>query len=125
VFEKRVLKRIFGPKRDGVTGEWTKLHNEELNGLYSSPNIVRVMKWRRMRWVGHVARMGEGRGRYRFLVGKPERRRPLERARHKWEDNIKMHLQKVECRGTEWIKLVQDRDRWWAIGNAMMNLRVH
>jgi hypothetical protein len=72
VFENRVLRRVFGLKRDGVTGEWRKLHNKELNDLYSLPNIVRVVKWRRMRWAGHVARMGENRGVYRVLVGKPE-----------------------------------------------------
>ena len=91
VFENRVL-RIFGPKRDGVTGEWRKLHNEKLNDLYSSPNIVRVIKSRRMRWAGHVARMEEGRGVQKVLVGKPEGKRPLGRPRHRWEDNIKMDL---------------------------------
>ena len=94
VFENRVLRRIFGPKRDGVTGEWRKLHNEELNDLYSSPNIVRVIKSRRMRWAGHVARMGEGRGVQKFLVGKPEGKRPLGRPRRRWEDN-KMDLEDV------------------------------
>ena len=84
VFENRVLRRIFGPKRDEVTGEWGKLHNKELSNLYSSPSIVRVIKSRRMRWAGHVARMGEGRGVYKVLVGKPEGRRPLGRPRRKW-----------------------------------------
>jgi len=97
VFENRVLRRIFGPKRDKVTGEWRKLHNEELNYLYSSPNIVRVIKSRRMRWMGHVVHMGEGRGMYRVLVGKPEGRRQLGRPRHRWKDNIKMDLQEVRC----------------------------
>jgi hypothetical protein len=92
VFESRVLRRIFGSKRDEVTGEWRKLHNEELNGLYSLHNIVRVIKSRRLRWTGHVARMGEGRGMYRVLVGKPEGKRPLGRPRHKWEDNVRMDL---------------------------------
>jgi hypothetical protein len=91
VFENRVLRRIFGPKRDEVTGEWRKLHNVELNNLYSSPNIVRVIKSRRMRWAGHVARMGGG-GVYRVLVRKPEGRRPLGRPRLRWEDNIRMDL---------------------------------
>src|SRR5215468_1396865 len=91
VYENRVLRRIFGPKRDEVT-EWRRLHNEELNDLYSSPNIIQVIKSRRMRWAGHVARMGEGRGAYRILVGRPEGRRPL-RTRRRWEDNIKMDLQ--------------------------------
>ena len=92
VFESRVLRRIFGPKSDGVTGEWRTLHNEELNDLYSSPNIVRVIKSRRMRWAGHVTRMGGGRGVHKVLVGKPEGKRPLGRPRHRWEDNIKMDL---------------------------------
>jgi hypothetical protein len=95
VFENRVLRRIFGPKRDEVTGEWRRLHNEELNYLYSSPNIIREFKSRRMRWAGHVARMGEGRGAYRILVGRLEGRRPLGRPRRRWEDNIKMYLQEV------------------------------
>ena len=95
-FENRVLRRIFGSKRDEVTGEWRKLHNEELNDLYSSPNIVRVIKSRRMRWAGHVARMVEKRGVYRDLVGKHEGKRPLRRPRRRWEDNIKMDFQEVE-----------------------------
>jgi len=97
VFENRVLRRIFGPKRDKVTGKWRKLHNEELNVLYSSPNIVQVIKSRRMRWMGHVVYMVEGRGVYRVLVGKPGGKRPLGRPRHRWEDNIKMDLQEVGC----------------------------
>jgi hypothetical protein len=88
VFEKRALRRIFGPKRDKVTGEWRKLHNEKLNNLYCSPNVVRVIKSRRMRWAGHVACMREGRGAYRVLVGEPEGKRPLGRPRHRWEGNI-------------------------------------
>ena len=90
VFENRVLRRVFGPKRDEVTGEWRKLHNEELSDLYSLLNIVRVVKSRRMRWAGHVACMGEGRGVHRVMVGKPEGKRPLGRPRRRWEDNIKM-----------------------------------
>ena len=124
VFENRVLMKIFGTRRDGVTGEWRKVHNEELNDLCCSPNIVRVVKSRRMRWAGHVARIGEGRGMYRVLVGKPEGKRPLGRPRHRWEDNIKMDLQEVGCGGMEWIELAQDRDRWLALVNAVMNLRV-
>ena len=89
------MRRIFGPKRDGVTGERRKLHNEELNDLYSSPNIVPVIKSRRMRWAGHVAPMEEGRGVHKVLVGKPEGERPLGRPRRRWEDNIKMHLHEV------------------------------
>ena len=88
MFENRVLRRVFGPKRDEVTGEWRKLHNEELSDLCPLPNIVRVVKSRRMRWAGHVARMGEGRGVYRVLVGKPEGKRPLGRRGRRWEDNI-------------------------------------
>jgi hypothetical protein len=95
VFENRVLRRVFGPKRDEVTGEWGKLHNEKLNDLYSLPNIVRVVKSRRMRWAGHVARMGEDRRVYRLLVGKPAGKRPLGRPRRRWENNIKMELQEV------------------------------
>jgi len=124
VFENRVLRRIFGPKRDEVTGEWRKLHKEELNNLYSSPNILRVIKSRRMRWAGHVAHMGEGRGVYRVLVGKPEGRRPLGRPRLRWEDNIRMNLREVGCGCVDWIELAQDRDRWRALVNAVMNLRV-
>ena len=94
MFENRVLRRVFGPQRDEVTGEWRKLHNEELSDLYSLPNMVRVVKSRR-RWAGHVARMGEGRGVYRVLVWKPEGKRPLGRPRRRWEDSIKMNLQEV------------------------------
>ena len=123
MFESRVL-RILGLKRDEVTGEWRKIHSEELNDLCCSPNIVRVIKSRRMRWAGHVARMGEGRGVYRVLVGKPEGKRPLGRPRRRWEDNIKVNLQEVGCGALDWIELAQDRDRWRAIANAVMNLRV-
>jgi hypothetical protein len=92
VFEKRVLRRIFGPRRDEVTGDWRKLHNEELYNLYSSPNIIRLVKSKRMRWAGHAARMGETRNAYRILVGKPEGKRPLGRPRHRCMDNIKLDL---------------------------------
>ena len=111
VFEKKVLRRIFGPRRDEVTEEWRRLYNEEINNLYSSPNIVRVIKSRRMRWAGHVARMDEERGLYRVLVGKPEGKRPLGRPRRRWVDNIKMVLQEVGCGHMDWIGLAQDRDR--------------
>jgi len=124
VFENRALKRIFGPKRDEVTEEWRKLHNEELSDLYSSPNIVREIRSRVMSWAGHVARMGERRGIYRVLVGKPEGKRPLGKPRLRWEDNIKMDLQEVGCGSMDWIELAQDRDRWRALVNALMNLRV-
>ena len=124
VFENRVLRRVFGPKRDEVTGEWRTLHNEELSDLYSLPNIVRVVKSRRMRWPGHVARMGEGRGVHRILVGKPEGKRPFGRPSHRWEDNIKMDLQEVEGCCGDWMELAEDRDRWRALVSTVMNLRV-
>jgi len=94
VFENMVLRIIFGPRSEEVTGEW-RLHNEELNDLYASTNIVRVIKSRRMRWAGHVARMGEERGVYRVLLGKPDGRRPLGRPRRRWVDNIRLDLQEV------------------------------
>jgi hypothetical protein len=124
VFENRVLRRVFGPNRDEVTGEWRKLHNEELSDLYSLPNIVRVVKSRRMRWAGHVARVGEGRAMHRVLVGKPEGKRPLGTPRHKWEDNIKMDLQEVVGNFGDWMELAQDRDRWPALASTVRNLRV-
>jgi hypothetical protein len=124
VFENMVLRRIFGPRMDGVTGDWRRLHNEELNDLYSSPNIWRVIKSRRRRWVWHVARMGEERGAYRVLVGKPERKRPLGRPRRRWVDNIRMDLQEVGCGYMDWIGLAQDRDRWRTLVSAVMNLGV-
>jgi len=110
VLENRVLRRIFGPKWDEVTGEWRKLHNEELNNVYSLPIIVRVIKSRRVRWARHVACMGERRVVCRVLVGKPEGKRPLGRPRCRRKDNIKMALQKVGCGGMDWIELVHDRD---------------
>ena len=124
VYENRVFWRIYGPKRDEVTWEWRKLNNEELKDLYSSPNIVRVIKSRRMRWVGHVERVGERRGVYKVLVGKPDRRIPLGRPRRRWEDNIKMDLQEVGCAGMDWIEIAQDRDRLRALVNAAIYLRV-
>jgi len=114
----------FGPKRDEVTGEWRKLHNEELNDLYSLPNIVRVVKSRRMRWAWHVARMGEDRGVHWVLVGKPEGKRPLGRPRCRWEDNIKMDLQEVRGGREDWMELVQDRDRWRALVGTVRDFRV-
>ena len=111
-----------GLRRDEVRGKWRKIHNEELNDLYCSTNIV--IKSRRMRWAGHVARVGKRRGVYRILVGKPERKRQLGRKRRRWEDNIKMDLQEVGCGDMDWIELAEDRDRWRALVNAVMNLRV-
>jgi hypothetical protein len=122
VVENRVLRRIFWPSRDEVAGEWRKLHNEDLNDLYSSPNIVRVIEPKK--WAGHVARMGDSRGVYRMLMEKPERKRPFRRPSRRWEDNIKMSLHDVGCKGMNWIDLAQDRNRWWALVKAVMNLRV-
>ena len=124
MFENRVLRRIFGPKRDEVTGERRKLHSEGLNNLYCSPNTVRVIKSRRMRRSVHIARMGERRGVDRVLLGKPEVKRPTGRPRRRWEDNIKLDLQGVGFVGMSWMKLDQDRDRWRALVNAVMNIRV-
>jgi hypothetical protein len=114
----------FGPKRDEVTGEWGKLHNEELNDLYYLPNIVRVVKSRRMRWASHVARMGEERGVHRVLVGKPDGKSPLGRPRRRLEDNIKMDLQEVGLGCGDWIETAQDRDWWRALVSTVKNLRV-
>ena len=106
-----------------VTGDCRRLHNEELNDLYSSPSIVRVIKSRRMRWAGHVARMGEERGVYKVLVGKPEGKSPLGRPRRRWVD-IRMDLQEVGCGYVDWIGLAQHRDRWRTLVSAVMHLRV-
>ena len=123
MFENRVLRGIFGPKRNEVTGEGRKLYNEELNDLYSLPNIVLVVKSRRMSWEGLVARMGEDRCIQDF-VGKPEVKRLLGRTRRRWEDKIQLDLKEVGCGGMDWIELAQDRDRWRALVYAVMNLRV-
>jgi hypothetical protein len=123
IFENRVLRRIFGPKRE-EDGSWRKLHNDELNGLYSSPNIVGVIKSRRLRWARHVARTGVGRGVYRFLVGRPKGKRPLGRPWRRWEDNIKMDIREIGIDGANWVRLAQDRVRWQTFVSTVMNLRV-
>jgi hypothetical protein len=109
MFENRVL-RIFGPKRDDVTGDWRKLHNEELYNLCSSPNMIKMIKSRRTRWAGHVARMGEKRNAYSILVGKPEGKRPLGIPRRRWVDNIKIDLREIGWDGMDWVGLAQDRN---------------
>jgi hypothetical protein len=124
VFDNMVLRRIFGPKTDEVTGVWRKLHNEELHDLYSLPSIIRIIKARKMRLAGHVARMGEKRNAYRLLVGKPEARRPLGRPIRRWLDNIRMDFVEAGWGDVDWIGLVQDRDRWRALVNSVLNLRV-
>jgi hypothetical protein len=118
-----VLRRTFGPKRE-EDGSWRKLYNDELHNLYSSPNIVRVIKSRRLRWVGHVARMTEGRGVYKVFVVRPEGKRPLGRPRLRWEYNIKMDLREIGIDGANWIQLDQDRVQWRAFVYTVMNLRV-
>jgi len=124
VFENRVMRKVFRPKRDEVTGKWRKLHNKELNDLYSLPNIVRVVKSRRMRWAGLVARMGEDRGVHTVLVGKSEGKRPLGRPRRRWEDNIKMDLHEVGGGRGDWMELAQDRDRWRALVRTVRDFRL-
>ena len=123
VWEHGVEENIWTEEGRGI-GEWRRLHNEELNDLYSSPNTERVIKLRRMRWAGHVAHMGEERGVYRVLVGKPEGKRPLGRPRRRWVDNIRMELQEVGCGYMDWIGLARDRERWWKLVSVVMNLRV-
>jgi hypothetical protein len=125
-FENKVLRRIFGPKRDEVTGCWRKLHNEELHDLYSSAStsIIRIIKARRMRWAGNVARIGEKRNAYKLLVGKPKGKRTLGRPRRRCVDNIKMDFLEIGWGDVDWIGLAQDRDKWRALVNAVMNLRV-
>ena len=124
IYHYFAVLRTLNDKEVRQARKWRKLHNEELNNLYSLPNIVRVVKSRRMRWAGHVAGMGQGRGVHRVLVGKPEGKRPLGRPRRKWEDNIKMDLQEVGGGCGDWMELAQDRDRWRALVSMVMNLRV-
>jgi hypothetical protein len=123
VFENSVLKRIFEPKRDEVTGECKRLHKEERNNLYSSTNIMQVIKLRVIRWAGHVARTRDRKGAYRILLVTHERSRPLGRSRHRWENNIKVDLHEAG-RGVDWTYLIHERVRWRAFVNAVMNLRV-
>jgi hypothetical protein len=122
VFENRVLRKIFRPKRK-VDESWRKLHNDEFHTLYSSPNNFTVIKSRRMRWAEHVARRGEGRGVYRVLIGRPEGKIPLGRHRRRWDNNIKMDLRDIGIHGTNWILLAQDRVQWRVFVNAVMSLR--
>jgi hypothetical protein len=122
VFENKVSRRIFGPKRDEVTGDWRKLHSKELHNLYSSPSIIRMIKSRRMRWAEHVARMGEKMNSYRILVEKPKGKRPLGRPRRRWVDNIKMDHREIGRDGVDWIDLTQDRDLCKALVNTVLNL---
>ena len=124
VFENKVLRKIFGAKRDEITREWRKLHNANLHALYSSPNIIINFKSRRQRWAGYVARMEKSRNAYSVLVGKHERKRSLGRPRRRWEDNIKMDLREVGCDPRDWIALVEDRDQCQAYVRAVMNLWV-
>jgi len=124
VFVKRVLRRLFGPKRDGVTRGWRKLHNEVLNVLCSAPNIAWVIKSRKIRWANHVACMRERRSVYRVLVVKPEGKRPIGSPRCRWEDNIKMDLQEVGWGYLDWVELAQESDTWRTLVSAVMNLRV-
>jgi len=124
VFENRVLKRIFGPKRDEVKGEWRKLHNEERNDLYCSSCIIRVFKLRRMRWAGHVAHMEERRCVYTVLVRKAVEKRTLGRPRRRWEDNNIMDLEEAGFGGMDWIELAQDRDRRWAFVRVVTDFQV-
>jgi hypothetical protein len=121
-FENRVL-RIFRPKGE-EDGSWRKFHDDAIHSLYSSPNIVRVVKSKRMRWTGQVVRMGEGRGVYRVLFRRPEGKRPLGRPRFRWEDNIKMDRREIGIDGANWIRLAQDRVQWRAFVNIVMNLQV-
>jgi hypothetical protein len=124
VFENRVLRRIFGPKRDEATGEWRRLHNEELYDLYSSLNIILVFTSRRMRWVGHVACMGERRDAYKVLICKLDGKRPSGRCRSRRENNIRIEGKEIKWEGVDWIYLAQDRDKGQAVLNMTMNFLV-
>jgi hypothetical protein len=123
VFENRVLRRIFGPKRDEVTGGWRKLHEEELHNLYYSPSIIRMFRSRKMRWAGHLVQM-EKMIAYKILVGRPEGKNPLRRRRRRWEDDIRIDLREIGWSGMEWIDLAQVRDQWRALVKPVMNTLV-
>ena len=123
MFENKVLRKIYGTKRDEMTGEWRRLHDEE-HGLYDSPDVVKIMTSRRLRWAGHVARMGEKRRLYSILIGKPEGKRPLGRPRRRWEDNIRRDLREVGIRDENWLDVAQERILWRTFVTAAMNLRV-
>jgi hypothetical protein len=124
VFENGVLRSIFGPNKDGVPGGWRKLHDEELHNLYTSPSIIRIIKSRRMRWTGHVARREEKRKVCRLLVRNPDGKRPLGRPRCRWVDNIKINLLEIGLIVVDWIGLTQDRNSWRALVNSVMDFRV-
>ena len=123
VFENRILRRIFGPKRD-ENGEWRRLHNEELHSLYRSPNIVKMIKCKILKWTGHVARMEECRSVFKILIGKSTGKRPLGRPRRRWEDNIRMDLEEIGINAGNWVDSAQDRDYFRALVNAALNLQV-
>ena len=123
VFENRILRRIFGPKRH-ENGEWRRLHNEELHSLYRSPNIVRVIKSRKLTWAGHVARMEEGRSGFKILTGKTTGKLPLGRPRRRWDDIIRMDLDEIGNNARNWVDSAQDRNYWKALVNAALNLRI-
>jgi hypothetical protein len=125
MFQNGVLRRIFGPMRDEVTGGWRKLHNEEFHILYFSPSIIRINKSRRMRWAGYVARIALKGNAYRILVGKSEGKRPQGIPRHRRVDNIIIDLREIGLDGVHWIDMAQDRDQWSALVNTVMNLRFH
>ena len=124
VLENKVLRKISGATKDEITVEWRELHIAELHALYSSPNIIRSLKSRRLRWARHVAHMEQSRNAYKVLVGKSEGKRPLGRPRRRWEDNIKMDLREVGCDPGEWIAFAENRDQWRAYVRAVMNHRV-
>jgi hypothetical protein len=124
VFGKKVRRRIFESKRDEVVEVWRRMHNEELHNLYTPQNIIRMMKSKMVRWVVHVACMGEMRHACNILIGKPKGKKPLGRPRYRWEDNSRVDVRENGWEGVGWIHLVQDRDQWWALVNVVMNLPI-